>query len=195
MKSSIINWLIAIPVCTGAAYLLWYKFKDKVQNRETANYKEKNIEAVTSLEQRCVSFPKENFLNNVRKFTGSFEPLYNAVNTPNVSLEEKDHIYSDWCLRLQTVFIDTDYAQWAKEMSSLALNDRLKWLLQEVISCGIVRDNRTEFIIDENNVCHYLNWDGTPVIIGDKVKAASAAWSLNGECIEKGIITQNNITL
>ena len=195
MIESIIKWSVATVACAGVVIYLWNKHKNKVLTKLPLDISGKEENETGPSERGTVSFPKKSFVDNARKFTGSFEPLYNAVHNLDVSLEDKTNIYEDWSLRLKTICDDTVYAQWTKKMSLLQLSDRLAWLLQEIDSCGMVRDNRTVLVIDEDTVSHYADWNGAPIAIGDEVKVASAAWLLNGVCIEKGIIITNNTTL
>ena len=133
-------------------------------------------------------FPEDNFVDNVLTFTGTFEPLYHAVHKPDVALEDKISIYEDWCLRLRAVCNDDIYTKYVNGISSLEISERLELLLQEIVSCGVVRDDRLCFVVDDETACRYIDWEGFPLVVGEKVRVASASWSLNGKCIEKGKI-------
>jgi hypothetical protein len=65
--------------------------------------------------------------------------------------------------------------------------------LQEVVSCGVIRDGNTYLVVDSETAHRYIDWEGIPLVMGDKMKIASAAWSLHGKCIEKGIVIKNNV--
>ena len=141
--------------------------------------------------KHVVVFPEDNFVDNVLTFTGTFEPLYHAVHKSDVSLENKINIYEDWCLRLRAVCNDDIYTKYVNGISSLEISERLELLLQEIVSCGVVRDDRLWLVVDDETACRYIDWEGSPLVVGEKVKVASASWSLNGKCIEKGIVIKN----
>lgn len=191
MIGSIFKWSLVTAACIGGVIYLLDKNRERIiQILKPADVGDKDVKCV---EQDVAFFPKDSFIRNVERFTGTFEPLYNAIYNSDVSLEDKTNVYEDWNLRLKTICDDTAYTKWTKKMSLLQIPDRLKLLLQEIVSCGVLRDNRTDLVIDENTVSRYIDWNSTPLAVGDEVKIASAAWLLNGVCIEKGVVTKKII--
>lgn len=185
MMESALKWSLVV-VCIGGA-IYWYK-KNKKRNKH--NLKSANTwnKGMKYIKQDAVFFPKDDFVNNILKFKGTFEPLYNAVHKSDVSLEDKVNIYEDWCLRLRTICDIAVYAKWTERMSIWKISERLELLLQEIISCGVVRDDRVYLVVDDDTAHRYIDWEGAPLVIGNKMRVASASWSLNGKCIEKGIV-------
>lgn len=137
-----------------------------------------------------ISFPKSSFIANASLFTGSYEPLYSAVHNPDTSLEDKECILQDWELRFLATQEKDSFANWLKKPSNNCINNKLEDLLNEIFSCGIIRDHKETFIIDEQSIKEYIEWSGSVLQCGDKVKSCSPSWSLNGICIEKGIVTK-----
>lgn len=170
----VINWL----------YQAYFK-----RSPERVDVEKKDVECLGR--KKPIFFPKDNFVANASKFTGTFEPLFRAVHKSDVSLEDKTHIYEDWCLRLRAICHEDIYAKYVDSISSIEVSERLELLLQEIVSCGVVRDDRLFLVVDNETACRYIDWEGFSPVIGENVRIASAAWLLNGMCIEKGVVIKN----
>ena len=191
MMESIVKWSIVAAVGVGGAIIYW-SLKNKKPQKQSLMPTVNEDKDKGCLGQNTTFFPKDDFINNVLTFTGTFEPLYNAIHKPDFPLEDKANIYQDWCLRLKTVCNDVVYTRWAENMTHLQITERLELLLQDIVSCGVVRDNRTYLVVDNETACRYIDWKGASLVVGDKLRIASASWSLHDKCIEKGIVIKNN---
>lgn len=188
MTGLMVERLLFAGICIGIVidWLFQTLFKRSPEHVDAEN------KEVGCLERKkTIFFPKDNFVANASKFSGTFEPLFRAVHKSDVSLENKTNIYEDWCLRLRAICNDDIYARYVESISSIEISERLKLLLQEIVSCGAVRDDRLCFVVDDETACLYIDWEGTPLVVGEYVRIASSSWSLNGVCIEKGIVIKN----
>ena len=165
-----------VGICIGVVIDLLYQEYNKLEQKKT------------------IFFPRDNFVDNVLTFTGTFEPLFNAVHNSDVSLEDKNNIYEDWCLRLRIVCTDAIYTEYANSISSLEISERLELLLQEIVSCGVVRDDRLCLVVDDETAFRYIDLNGSS-LVGERVRIVSASWSLNGKCIETGIVIKNELAI
>lgn len=188
MTGLMIERLLFAGICIGTVIDWLYQAYFK-RSPEHVNVEKKNVECLCR--KKTIFFPKDNFVANASKFMGTFEPLFRAVHKSDVSLENKTNIYEDWCLRLRTVCHHDIYARYVESTSSIEISERLELLLQEIVSCGVVRDDRLYLVVDNETACRYIDWEGAPLVAGENVRIASAAWSLNGMCIEKGIVIKN----
>lgn len=192
IMATCIKTLISLA-CVGAVAYLAYKHRDVIH--DLVKGKQNDDKQTTTDHQpntnvTKVSFPKESFIANVSKFSGSFEPLYNAVNNPNTPTEEKEGILQDWTLRFMAIPCKAEYQAWLKNIGCTDINQRLEKLLEEITKCGMLRDDKTTFIVDCTLAKNYIEWTGAELQNGDNVKVGSAAWTLNGVCIEKGIVSK-----
>lgn len=192
IMATCIKTLISLA-CVGAVAYLAYRNRDKI--RDLVKGQQNDGEQTTTDQQpnidvTKVSFPKESFLANVSKFSGSFEPLYNAVNNPNTPTEEKESILQDWTLRFMAIPCRDEYQAWLKNIGCTDINQRLEKLLEEITKCGMLRDDKITFVVDSILAKNYIEWTGAELQDGDNVKVGSAAWTLKGVCIEKGIVSK-----
>lgn len=193
MMECVLEWSLVAAVCLGIGGAIYWLKKNQEHNKQSLMPTGVGNKDVECSKRDIAPFPKNDFVKNVLKFTGTFEPLYNAVHKSDISSEDKTNIYQDWCLRLRTVCNDAVYTKWTTRMSRIQISERLELLLQEIVSCGVVRDDRVYLIVDDDTARQYIDWEGIPLVIGDKMRIASASWTLHGKCIEKGIVTKNNV--
>ena len=180
--------LLFAGICIGIVidwlYHAYYK-----RSPEHVDAENKEVECLER--KKTIFFPKDNFVANASKFSGTFEPLFRAVHKSDVSLENKTNIYEDWCLRLRAVCHHDIYVRYVESISSMEIPERLDLLLQEIVSCGVIRDDRLSLVVDNETAYRYIDWEGAPLVVGEYVRIASSSWSLNGVCIEKGIVIKN----
>lgn len=64
-----------------------------------------------------------------------------------------------------------------------------KWaelLLNAAQAAGIAKETAEELELDESTVRAYVEWDGSDLYVGDRVKILHPAWYQNGQVIEQG---------
>lgn len=152
-----------------------------IRRRKVGNTQERTMNHETM-------FPFESFRNDAPKFSGAFEPLQCAVNNSNKTADERIGILHSWMLRFMSSQDHCLYQEWIESLGRFSIEEKLEILLNEIRACGVMRDMRDFFDVEENTSRDYFEWDGTRLQIGDHVKVISPAWTLNGVCIEKGII-------
>lgn len=170
--------------CLGVVAYLIYSVR-KNRNKIQAVEDERDKPTI-----KGISFPMQAFIANVSRFSGSFEPLYHAVNGSTTTNDEKNNLLCDWTIRFMATSCGEEYKSWLDGLCTDEINEKLKKLLKEVLKCGVTRDDKTTFIVDDASIKEYIEWEGVELKKGDKVRVASAAWKLNGICIEKGIVSK-----
>ena len=154
---------IGSVTCLGIVACLIYSVR---KNRNKIQAVEEELEKPTI---KGIPFPTQAFIANVSKFSGSFEPLYHAVNVSTTTNDEKNSLLCDWSLRFMATTCKEEYESWLDSLCTDEVNEKLERLLSEVIKCGVTRDNKTTFIVDDGSITDYIEWDGIELAKGDKV--------------------------
>lgn len=192
MMGTFFKMLISLACVGGVVYWV-YKNRERILtfiNEQQKGDNQPMTEETVDSNVSKVLFPKESFIVSVSKFSGSFEPLYRAVNNSDTLAEEKASIFQDWTLRMMATPGKERFQAWLKDIECDDDAIKLKKLLDELVKCGVVRDCRSTFVVDEISAKNYIEWTGAELQNGNEVKVGSAAWMLNGLCIEKGIVSK-----
>lgn len=136
------------------------------------------------------------FLMCADNFQGLLETMYKA-SVGAISEERTRNVLKEWDIRMKiiaqapiglkswwsTVIVDSG------SLTDIELQGRAKQVVQMILSCGIVRDEQTEIVTQEDTCLYYENSDGSKLVAGQKLSIESPCWYLPGSpvrIVEKG---------
>jgi hypothetical protein len=130
-------------------------------------------------------------------FEGLYEPLYQALRSDHE--DQLRHVLSEWDIRARNANDDRLGRAWqalartgsarpidaVTDQSARALGTRLA---AAVADAGIIRDNRTSFLIDEDDERRY-RFDRAPQA-GCLAEVEIPCWTVGRQVVERGIAHQ-----
>lgn len=136
------------------------------------------------------------FLMYADNFQGLLETMYKA-SVGAISEERTRNVLREWDIRMKniaqapiglkswwaTVIVDSE------TLTDKELQGRAKQVIQMILSCGIVRDEQTEMVAQEDTCLYYENSVGSKLVAGQELRIESPCWYLPGNparIIEKG---------
>ncbi len=195
MDMSTIKNILSATVLLGGACLV-YANKDKLFRRFISHKPE---EDKSSQEKGGTGVLKEvcqSFIMYSDVFQGLYEPMFKA-SLGRLSFERMRNVLTEWDIRVKsignapvslcewwaTVVADIDVLP-NKEMQARAV-----MTMQMIDNCGIVRDNKTDFVADDETCRYYQHVDGLIFKTGQKLRVESPCWFMPTQpvrIIEKG---------
>ena len=195
MDMSTIKNILSATVLLGGACLV-YANKDKLFRRFISHKPE---EDKSSQEKGGTGVLKEvcqSFIMYSDVFQGLYEPMFKA-SLGRLSFERMRNVLTEWDIRVKsignapvslcewwaTVVADIDVLP-NKEMQARAV-----MTMQMIDNCGIVRDNKTDFVADDETCRYYQHVDGLIFETGQKLRVESPCWFMPTQpvrIIEKG---------
>ncbi len=164
---------------------LIYKFRHKIKNL----FLENDAEEEHNPSEDAVIFPKDDFIKNASKFTGTYEILYKVSQGLNVNQESVDGLYQDLELRIKGIDCPELLLWWEKTKES-GQKKQLVSFLDRVFSSGVIRDSNSELIVDDAMRLYYIEWDDLTLENGESVKVIVPAWRIHNSCIEQGLVAK-----
>lgn len=182
-----------VALVLGTAYIAYTNRKRLLNFLSGRNEKPRKREKETSNAMKEVC---QAFLMYADNFQGLFETMYKA-SVGSISHERTRNILREWDIRMgnitqapigltswwATVIVDDD------KLTDKELQNRAQGVVQMILSCGIVRDDRTEFMAVEDTGMYYQRIDGDKWNVGQKLCVESPSWYLPSNpvrIIEKG---------
>lgn len=182
-----------VALVLGTAYIAYTNRKRLLNFLSGRNEKPRKREKETSNAMKEVC---QAFLMYADNFQGLFETMYKA-SVGSISHERTRNILREWDIRMgniaqapigltswwATVIVDDD------KLTDKELQNRAQGVVQMILSCGIVRDDRTEFMAVEDTGMYYQHIDGDKWNVGQKLCVESPSWYLPSNpvrIIEKG---------
>lgn len=182
-----------VALVLGTAYIAYTNRKRLLNFLSGRNEKPRKREKETSNAMKEVC---QAFLMYADNFQGLFETMYKA-SVGSISHERTRNILREWDIRMgnitqapigltswwATVIVDDD------KLTDKELQNRAQGVVQMILSCGIVRDDRTEFMAVEDTGMYYQHIDGDKWNLGQKLCVESPSWYLPSNpvrIIEKG---------
>ncbi len=183
-----------VALLLGTAYLAYVNRKQLLRIlRPQQEKKPKRRERVTGNAMNEVG---QVFLMYVDNFQDLLETMYKA-SVGAISEERTRNVLREWDIRMKniaqapiglkswwsTVIVDSE------TLTDKERQGRAKLVVQMILSCGIVRDEQTEMVAQEDTCMYYENSDGSKLVAGQKLQIESPCWYLPGNpvrIIEKG---------
>jgi len=193
---TIIKLLGAIVIC-GSAYYLYVNRRQIKKKLKGLRSKEHYIIALRHADDQVFNA----FLPYANDFAGLYEPLFKGAK----GLRNKERMLNtinEWSLRIQKVCrTSPELNSWwnvvVANLDSLdekAIQARMGMIADLLQNGGIVRDNRSELVADDETSLYYMEVDDEVWSVGDKLKVDSPCWYLpttppriieKGYCIKK----------
>ena len=181
-----------VALLLGTAYLAYVNRKQLLRIlRPRQEKKPKRRETGNAMTEVCQAF-----LMYADNFQGLLETMYKA-SVGAISEERKRNVLREWDIRMKNISqIPIGLKSWwstvivdCETLSDKELQERAQQVVQMILSCGIVRDEQTEMVAQEDTSMYYENSDGCKLVAGQKLRIESPCWYLPGNpvrIIEKG---------
>lgn len=192
MDMSTAKNVVIVALLLGTAYLAYVNRKQLLRIlRPQQEKKPKRRETGNAMTEVCQAF-----LIYADNFQGLLETMFKA-SVGAISEERTRNVLREWDIRMKniaqtpiglkswwsTVIIDCE------TLTDKELQGRARQIIQMILSCGIVRDEQTEIVAQEDTCLFYENSDGSKLVTGQKLSIESPCWYLPGNparIIEKG---------
>lgn len=193
MDMNTVKNVAIVALLLGTAYIAYTNRKRLLNLLSGTNKKPRKREKETS---NAMTEVCQSFLMYADNFQGLFETMYKA-SLGSISHERMRNVLQEWNIRMgniaqvpiglrswwATVIADCD------KLTDKELQGRARSVVQMILSCGIVRDDRTEIVAGEDTGMYYQHAGGERWNIGQKLSIESACWYLPSSpvrIIEKG---------
>lgn len=193
MDMSTVKNVAIVALMLGTAYIAYTNRKRLLRLLSGKNKKPRKREKETNkaLKEVCQAF-----LMYADNFDGLFETMYKA-SVGSISHERIRNVMQEWDIRMGMVAqAPIDIKSWwatviagYESLTDKELQGRTQSVIQMVLSCGIVRDDRTEIVAVEDTGLYYQHVDGEKWNVGQKLCVESPSWYLPSSpvrIIEKG---------
>lgn len=126
---------------------------------------------------------------------GLYNGLYAGLERVSGKTAKKpEKILKEWHSRTVYKWEESAIANLCKETLAPAVESAdpavcAKWaglLLNAVQAAGVTKEAAEELELDETTIRAYVEWDGSDLYVGDRVKILHPAWYQNGQVIEQG---------
>lgn len=195
MVMSTIKSILSTAILLGGACLI-YANRDKLFRRFTSRKSEENKSSQEEGDTGGLKEVCQFFIMYADIFQGLYEPMFKA-SLGRLSVERMRNVLTEWDIRVRsignapvslcewwaTVVADIDVLP-NKEMQARAV-----MTMQMIDNCGIVRDNKTDFVADDETCRYYQHVDGLIFKTGQKLRVESPCWFMPTQpvrIIEKG---------
>ena len=192
MDMSTVKNVAIVAVLLGTAYLAYVNRKQLLRIlRPQQEKKPRRRETGNAMTEVCQAFLM--FADN---FQGLLETMYKA-SVGAISEERKRNVLREWNIRMKNVAqAPIGLKSWwstvianCEILSDKELQERAQQIVQMIQSCGVVRDDQTEMVAQEDTSMYYENSDESKLVAGQKLRIESPCWYLPGNpvrIIEKG---------
>lgn len=184
MEMSTIKNVVITAVALGGVFLLYMNRKHFLgkQSLPKGNRNKVFSEAQSDDAMTCVY---KAYLMYADNFQGLYEPMYKA-SIGAISQERVMNVLREWNIRMSriinipielkgwwsTIIADIDVLPYSE------LQMRSREIIKMIEGCGIVRDNRSEFIADNDTNQYYQNDDCGKFVTGQKLRVETPCWYL-----------------
>lgn len=181
-----------VALLLGTAYLAYVNRKQLLRIlRPQQEKKPKRRETGNAMTEVCQAF-----LMYADNFQGLLETMYKA-SVGVISEERKRNVLREWDIRMKNIAqAPIGLKSWwstviadCETMSDKELLERAQQIIQIIQSCGIVRDDRSEIVAEEDTGIYYQHATGNKLISGQTLRIESPCWYLPCKpvrIIEKG---------
>lgn len=179
-----------LEICTGiAAGLLLYrnhrKYIDKLRTYSQKLWRR------TSEEEQFVRQWTEIISQNIKVYNGMLSSMERVADG---TAKRPEKVIEEWCIRTSNTCENESLELLCEKtlmpaVKSANAEECKKWanlLLKSVKSAGIQKDKSSELTLTDMNVKAYIDWEGTELYSGDRVKIITPAWYENGFVVEQG---------
>lgn len=136
------------------------------------------------------------FLMYADNFRGLYETMYKA-SKGIISQERVKNVLTEWNIRMENIpNIPIELKSWwttvkigDESLPYDELQNRAKEVIKMINNCGVVRDNRSKFVAEEDTSLYYQESNDAELVIGQKLHIDSSCWYIATEpvrIIEKG---------
>lgn len=186
--SNIFKSLALIALAAGGGALVAYAYRDKLKEIINPKGGKKSGKKPADNKQRSKSDNAMTdvcnaFVEYAENFSGLYETMYKA-SIGTISMERKRNLLTEWDLRMDnlvkapgclkgwwaSVVIDKD------SLTDEELQHCAQQILDMVLACKIVRDQRNELVADADTAQYYLCEDGSSWEVGQKLRVKSPCW-------------------
>lgn len=125
------------------------------------------------------------FLMYADNFRGLYETVHKA-STGKISLERMQNVFTEWNIRMDNIpNMSTPLKCWwedvfdgQKPLNKEELQLHLQGIVQMIESCGIIRDDRKELVVQEDTSLYYQSIDDEAWSIGQTRSVETPCWYL-----------------
>lgn len=196
MEMSTIKNIVTAAVVIGGVYLV-YANRKRLQNlfgtrkNNTVNGRAGGNDVVDPM-----SGVYKNFILYADIFQGLYEPMFKA-SVGSISQERIKNVFAEWNIRMKGIKnISIELRGWWSTiiddkitLTSNELQKSAEQVVNVIGNCGILRDDKSEFIADNNTNLYYQHVDGIIFEQGQKLRVESPCWYMPTNpvrIIEKG---------
>jgi hypothetical protein len=194
MDMSTVKNVAIVALVLGTAYIAYANRKRLL--RLLASGKDKRPKRRVKNTNDAMKEVCQAFLMYADNFQGLFETMYKA-SVGSISHERMRNVLQEWDIRMGNIAQPPICLRswWAtviagsESLTDKEMQDRAQSVIQMVMSCGIVRDDRTEIVAAEDTGMYYQHVDGGKRNVGQKLSVESPSWYLPSSpirIIEKG---------
>lgn len=194
MEMSTVKNVAIVALLLGTAYLAYVNRKQLLRilrPQPEKKPKRRKRETGNAMTEVC-----KFFLMYADNFQGLLETMYKA-SVGTISVERKRNVLREWDIRMKNIAqIPMGLKSWwstviadCETSSDKKLQGRTQQVIQMIQSCGIVRDEHTEIVAQDDTCMYYENSSGNKLVAGQKLRIESPCWYLPGtpvRIIEKG---------
>lgn len=194
METSTIKNILSAAVILGGACLVYVNRKKLYRLFTSHNTKEKAIHTNDKVD--TMSDVYKSFIMYADTFQGLYEPMFKA-SIGKISQERIKNVLTEWNIRMTSIKnIPIGLRGWwstvieNKDMLSYnELQARSQKVIDMIKNCGIIRDNQSELVAEDDTNLYYQHADGIVFKAGQKLCVESSCWYLPStpvRIIEKG---------
>lgn len=136
------------------------------------------------------------FLMYADNFRGLYETMHKGA-MGIISQERTKNVLTEWDIRMENIpNIPIELKSWwatvkigDESLPYDELQNRAKEVIEMIKNCGVVRDNRSEFVAEEDTSLYYQESNDAELVVGQKLHIDSPCWYMATEpvrIIEKG---------
>lgn len=195
MEMGTIKNLLWATAVLGCASVLYFN-KERLRGLLTSLRKSKDSQATKEQSGDAINEVYKDFLMYADNFEGLYEPLYKA-SVGSISLERMKNLLTEWNIRMENIQgAPVGLRYWwstiidrKNELSYNELQTCSKKIIQMIRNCGIIRDEASEIIAQDDTNLYYQHIDDLKFETGQKLHVESPCWYLPSNpvrIIEKG---------
>lgn len=193
MMSTIKNVAIAAVIVGGICFLYLNR---KRLVRRLSSIKGKNAGKASRNHHDAMSDVYSAFLVYADVFQGLYEPMYKA-SKGLVSRDRIQNVLSEWNIRMDGIpNIPIGLKGWwftivanQETLSYTGLQQQSQKVMQMIENCGIIRDDQSDLVAENDTSLYYQHIDGVVFEVGQKLQVESPCWYMQTSpvrIIEKG---------
>lgn len=185
-----------LAIATGLTAIAGVAIMRRIKSKRELQQEQETPKEGKKKPQNAVEELGKDFLRYADNFQGLYEPMHKA-SAGTFSHERMRNVLMEWDIRINNIGnIPISLKSWWStiwtgndEISDDELQGRAQRVIQMIFSSGIVRDNRTELVVEADTERFYQHSDDLIWTEGQKLRVESPCWYI--QCtpvriIEKG---------